>query len=95
MVDGVRIRKVGQARDGERRAGRRGFVRGVGERGRVEREVEVRDEGVGAGGGDLLVVVPAEERAAVDRVVRVEDVVDAEQLVGRVAIGSGEDIEPS
>jgi hypothetical protein len=27
--------------------------------------------------------------------VRVEDVVDAEQLVGRVAIGSGEDIEPS
>jgi hypothetical protein len=59
-----------------------------------ERRVEVRDERVRAGGGDLLVVVPREERAAVDFVVRVEDVVDPEQLVGRVAVGRRDDVEP-
>jgi len=70
-------------------------VRGVVERTRIEGGVEVRDEGVGTAGGNLLVVVPAEERAAVDAVVLVQDVVDTKQLVGRVAVSSGENVEPS
>lgn len=94
MVDGVFVLKVVQTRDGE--AGRRGLggVHGVVEGFGLQRLLEVGDEGLGTLGCDLLVVVSAEEGAAVDGVELAKNFIDTNDWVGRVLISSGEDVEP-
>ena len=91
LVDRVRVREVVQVRDLELAPGAEGLP---GQRARAEVVVEGLDERVGALGRDLLVVVAREEGAAVDGVVAFEQLLDADELVGRLAVGGGEDVEP-
>lgn len=56
-------------------------MRGAGERAGADMHVDSVDEGLRSDRGDLLVVVAGEERAAVDGVVLLKELLDADELV--------------
>lgn len=93
-VDGVGVVEVDGLADGEGLAGGRGLVRGVDESALGDVLVEVVDELVCALGRYLLVVVAREEGATILGVVLLEELVDADELIGGLLVGVGDDVQP-
>lgn len=91
LIDRVRVVEVVRRRDSE--GGLRRGVGLAGERRGPDQLVDVVDEFLRAIRRNFLIVVPREERTAVLRIVRVENLAYTDELGGRL-VGSGDDIEP-
>ena len=93
-VDRVGVVEVISLGDLEAGAGRLGLVFGTDERTGADRLLELIDKLLSGSGFNLLVVVTGEEGTTVDLVVSQENIIDADQFVGRLLVSSGEDVEP-
>jgi len=94
VVDGILVFKVVNLGHSEVVPGAGRSVDRIQEGARLKGLVESSNKFVGAFRGNLFIVVSAEERAAVDEIELVQQVVDADEFVGRVLVDGGQDVEP-
>ena len=74
---------------------RLGLVHGADERAGGNRLLEFVDKLMGGSGLDFLIIVTGEEGTTVDLVVSQENIIDADEFVGRCLVSSGKNVEPS
>ena len=65
---------------------------GVVKRARIEGVVEMLDKSIRALRGNLLIIVSAKEGATINCIEFVENIVDADKVIRRLLVGSGNDI---
>ena len=93
-IDRVRVVEVVCFGDLEAGTGRLGLVFRANEGTGLDRLFELVHEFLSSGRLYLFVIVAGEEGTTVDLVMPQEQIVDADQFVGRRLVGGGEDVEP-